>query len=64
MNKGIGPEGSARRLKVTLRGLLSCTRTCQLPASGSNTCSATASQMSLRHFVHSVDCPSINLCIL
>ena len=53
MNKGTGPEGSARRLKDTLRGLLPCTRTCQPPASGSTTCSATASQMSLKHFVHS-----------
>ena len=64
MNKGIGSEGSARCLRVTLRGLLSCSCPCQLPASGSNTCNATVSQMSLKHFVHSAGCPSIYLCIL
>jgi len=64
VNKGTGPEGSAPRLKVTLRGLLSCSCPCQLPASGSITCSATASQMSLKHFVHNAECPSIYSCIL
>ena len=64
MNRGIGPEGSAPRLKVTLRGLLSCSCPCQLFASRSITCSATPSQMSLMHFVYSGDCPCMYLCIL
>ena len=63
-NRGIGPEGCAPRLKVTLRGLLSCSCPCQLLASESSNCSATPSQMSLKHFVDSAECPSTHLCIL
>jgi hypothetical protein len=64
VNRGIGPEGCAPRLKVTLRGLLSCSCPCQLLASKSSNCSATPSQMSLKHFVDSAECPSTHLCIL